>query len=73
VIFTYLKIDPECVDKMKGRRKPGAVKFETTKHEDPVFYYTKQFNLLKKGDRRTIFKTLVTIKMMEKKVCSTFL
>ncbi|XP_048750932.2 uncharacterized protein LOC125662670 isoform X2 [Ostrea edulis] len=73
VMFTYLKIDPESVEKIKRRKESGPVTFDTTKQEDPVFFYTKQFNLLRREDRRTIFKTLVTIKMMEKKVCCTVL
>lgn len=66
VIFTFLKVKPESLEKIR-RRKPGSVKFDPSKNEEPLFFYTEQFNFLKCQDRKVIFKALLALRMMEVK------
>lgn len=65
VLFTFLKIKPESFEKIKRRNKPGSVKFDSTKDEEPILFYTEQFNFLKSQDRKIIFRALLTMRMME--------
>ncbi|XP_061197002.1 uncharacterized protein LOC133205250 isoform X2 [Saccostrea echinata] len=67
VLFTFLKIKPESFEKIKRRNKPGSVKFDSTKDEEPILFYTKQLNFLKSEDRKIIFKALITMRIMEVK------
>lgn len=63
VSFTFLKIKPASYDKIK-RRNPQAV-LDPAMDEQPILFYTEQFNFLKSEDRKTIFKALLTMRMMD--------
>lgn len=41
------------------------MKFDSTKDEEPILFYTEQFNFLKSQDRKIIFRALLTMRMME--------
>ncbi|XP_062590191.1 uncharacterized protein LOC134251791 [Saccostrea cucullata] len=71
IMFTYLKIEPASYEKIRGRKKPVSVRFHPGLQEEPVLFYTDQYNFLKKYDRREIFKALIAVKMMERKVSRT--
>lgn len=63
VSFTFLKIKPASYEKIK-RRNPQAV-LDPAMDEQPILFYTEQFNFLKSEDRKTIFKALFTMRMMD--------
>lgn len=63
VSFTFLKIKPASYEKIK-RRNPQAV-LDPAMDEQPILFYTEQFNFLKSEDRKTIFKALLTMRMMD--------
>lgn len=63
VSFTFLKIKPASYKKIK-RRNPQAV-LDPAMDEQPILFYTEQFNFLKSEDRKTIFKALLTMRMMD--------
>lgn len=63
VTFTFLKIKPASYEKIK-RRNPHTV-LDPAMDEQPILFYTEQFNFLKSEDRKTIFKALLTMRMMD--------
>ncbi|XP_061174079.1 uncharacterized protein LOC133183141 [Saccostrea echinata] len=71
IMFTYLKIKPASYEKIRRRKKPRSVMFDPALQEEPVLFYTDQYNFLKTYERQEIFKALIAVKMMERKVSST--
>nr|XP_011436776.2 uncharacterized protein LOC105334869 [Crassostrea gigas] len=63
ISFTFLKIKPASYEKIK-RRNPQVV-LDPAMDEQPILFYTEQFNFLKYQDRKTIFKALLTMRMMD--------
>ena len=43
--------------------RPGSVKLNDDEH--PVFIYSEQYNFLKRNDRKTLFKALLLIRLMQ--------
>lgn len=63
VSFTFLKIKPASYEKIKRRNPQLAL--DPAMDEQPVLFYTEQFNYLKSQDRKTIFKALLAMRMMD--------
>lgn len=43
--------------------RPGSVKLNDDEH--PFFFYSERYNYLKQKDRKTLFKALLLIRMMQ--------
>ena len=43
--------------------RPGSVKLSDDEH--PGFFYSEQYNFLKRNDRKTLFKALLLIRLMQ--------
>ncbi|XP_065927353.1 uncharacterized protein [Magallana gigas] len=65
VRVTFLKVNEPCLEKIRNMpvNRPGSVKLNDDEH--PVFFYSERYNYLKQKDRKTLFKALLLIRMMQ--------
>ncbi|XP_061195673.1 uncharacterized protein LOC133203892 [Saccostrea echinata] len=65
VRVTFLEVKEPSLEKIRNRpgNRPGSV--ELNEGEHPIFYYSKRFNFLQQDDRKTLFKALLLMKIMQ--------
>lgn len=65
VRFTLLHADESVMEKIQ--MSDGSISFDTEEDVRPVLYYSEPLNYLKRRDRVELIKTLLQIRMMQKR------